>query len=272
MNCAAVQNQILMQTDPRELPPALREHVGACAGCREWARKAARLESALEGLPAPAAPERKKEEMLGELMQAEPVIRPLPAPAARRGFGLVAVQFLRRNAAYVGGLAAAVLVAVGTYALWPGKGPEVVQAQPTQKYPLLDKLVKRDAELARANSTTKKLEVLSGMAEDISTEARGMARIAPGSELRQMAGWYEKTVKEGLVRQAGSPRLEKEVTTGAERAKLLESLAARLDADAAAAEALARESPPDAQPALQRMAEAAREGKDSLRAAARGGK
>jgi hypothetical protein len=250
------------------LPPALREHVAACAGCLEWARKAARLEATLESLPAPVAPEQKKEAMLGDLMQAEPVIRPLPAFAARPGFGVVAVRFLRRNAAYVGGLAAAVLVAVGIYALLPKKGPEFVAAPP-QKYPLLDKMVKRDAELARASTAARKLEVLGGMADDISTETRGMARIAPGSDLRQMAGWYEKTVKEGLVKQANN--LPVGMST-AEKSRLLESLAAKLDADAAAAEALSRESPPDAQPALKRVAEAAREGKDSLRAAARGGK
>jgi hypothetical protein len=268
MNCAAVQNQVLMQADPRQLPAALREHVAACAGCLEWARQAARLEAVLERLPAPPAPEQKKEAMLGELMQAEPVIRPATHP----GFGSVAAQFLKRNAAYVGGLAAAVLVAAGAVWLFSGprtpRQPEMVK---TEKYPLLDKMVKRDAELARASTAAKRLELLGGMAEDISAETRGMARIAPGSDLKQMAGWYEKTVKEGLVRQAGNSRLEREMTA-AERAKLLESLAAKLDADAAAAEALSRESPPDAQPALKRMAEAAREGKDSLRAAARGGK
>jgi hypothetical protein len=270
MNCAAVQNQILMQPDPRELPPALREHVGACAGCREWARKAARLEAALESLPAPAAPEQKKEEMLGDLMQADPVIRPLPTFAARPGFGTLAARFLRRNAAYVGGLAAAVLVAVGAFWLFSGpRGPQQQEMVKTEKYPLLDKMVRRDAELARANSAARKLEVLGGMAEDISTETRGMARIAPGSELRQMAGWYEKTVKEGLVKQANNLPVG---MSAAEKAKLLESLAAKLDADAAAAEALSHESPPDAQQALKRVAEAAREGKDSLRAAARGGK
>jgi hypothetical protein len=207
--------------------------------------------------------------MLGDLMQAEPVIRPLPTFAARPGFGTLAARFLRRNAAYAGGLAAAVFVAVGIYAVWPGKGPEVALATPPQKYPLLDKMVKRDAELARASTAARKLEVLGGMADDISAETRGMARIAPGSELKQMAGWYEKTVKEGLVKQANNLPVG---MSAAEKSRLLESLAAKLDADAAAAEALSRESPPDAQPALKRMAEAAREGKDSLRAAARGGK
>ncbi len=271
MNCAAVQNQILLQSDPRMLPPALREHIELCAACREWARKAARLESVLQALPAPAAGQ-KKAELLGDLMQAEPVIRPLPTLATRPGMGQATSRILRRNAAYVGSLAAAVLFAVGISVLLLKKGPDVVMAPPTQKYPLLDKLVKRDAELARANSTSQRLEILSGMAGDISAETRSMARIAPGSELKQMAGWYEKTVKEGLVLQANSPRLEKEVTTATERARLLESFAAKLDADATAAESLARESPPDAQPALKRMAEAAREGKDSLRAAAHGGK
>ena len=51
----------------------------------------------------------------------------------------------------------------------------------------------------------------------------------------------------------------------AEKSRLIEVYAAKLEADAAAAEKMAGEVPPDAQPALRRMAEAAREGQKSLR-------
>jgi hypothetical protein len=261
MNCQAIQNQILALPDPRELTPALREHVLGCAGCQTWARKAARLEALLKQLPVPAAPREKKETLIGELMQAEPVIQPMATPAMRPGLGLVAVRFLRRNAAYVGGLAAAVLVAVGLYALWPTRTstPEMVQ---TQKYPLLERIVARDVELARADTPSKRLEVLSGMADDLATDTRGMARLASGDELKQMAGWYEKVVKDGMVPQAKNLPLH---MPEAEKKKFLDALAAKLETDATEAEKLAREAPQDAQPALKRMAETAREGGKSLR-------
>ena len=262
MNCQAIQNQILNLPDPRELTSALREHVLTCSACQAWARQAALLESLLEHLPAPPAPGDKKGALIAELTQAEPVIRPLATPAARPAFGLAAVQFLRRNAGYVGGLAAAVLVAVGAYWLWPKpQQPEVVTA-PTQKHPLLEKIVAGNTALARTNSTARKLEVLGGMADAISGETRGMARIAGGAELRQMAGWYDDVVKDGMLKQAANLPIDMRPE---EKDKLLNGLADKLKADADEAERLSREAPQDAQLALQRMATTARAGEQSLR-------
>lgn len=269
MNCQAIQNQILNLPDPRELTPALRGHVLTCSVCQAWARQAALLESLLERLPVPPAPSAKKEAMLGELMRAEP----LAVPAERSGFGSAALGFLSRNANYVGGIAAAVLVAVGVY--WYVNRPQNPQQQElvrAQKDPLLEKIVAGNTALARADSAPRKLEVLRGMADAISGETRGMARVASGAELRQMAGWYDDVVKNGMVPQAdklpnGMP--------AAEKAQLLEGLANKLNADATEAEKLSREAPQDAQPALQRMATAARQGEEKLRttaAAVRGGK
>jgi hypothetical protein len=264
MNCQAIQNQILGLPDPRELSPALREHVMGCATCQAWARQAARLEAILEQLPVPAAPGEKKEAMLGDLMQAEPVIHPMATPAQRPSLGLVAVRFLTRNATYVGGLAAAVLVAVGVYALWPRPtpGPQVVAA--TEKDPLLEQVVAGNAALARANTPAERLEAQNKMADSLAAYTRGMARIATGAELKESVSWYEQVVKDGML-----PTAKELSTSKDERKKLLDGLATRLNSDATAAETLAREAPQDAQPALQRMAETAREGEKTLRAAAR---
>jgi hypothetical protein len=269
MNCQAIQNQILNLPDPRDLTPALREHVLTCSACQAWARQAALLESLLEHLPVPPAPGDKKGALIGELMQAEPVIRPLATPAPRPGFGLVAVEFLRRNASYVGGLAAAVLVAVVAYSLWPRPQhpqPEMVQ---TQKHPLLEKIVASNTALARTTSPTRRLELLGGVADAISGETRGMARIASGAELWQMAGWYDDVVKEGMAKQVANlpDRMPEE-----DKIKL-ENVADKLKADADEARKLAGEAPPDAQRALQRIATTASQGEEKLRAAAaRGGK
>lgn len=261
MNCQAIQNQILSLPDPRELTPVLREHVLTCSACQAWARSAALLESLLERLPVPAAPGDKKEALLGELMQADPVILPMPTPASRPGFGAVAGRFLRRNATYVGGLAAAVLVAFGAYWMWPRTPPNPGQAPLVQKDPLLEKIVASNTAIARADSSKRKLEVLSDMADTIANDTRGMARIASGSHLRQMAGWYDDVVTNGLVKQA-----EKPIDLPAEdKTRFLTGLADKLKADATEAEKLSREAPQDAQPALQRMAATARAGEKAIR-------
>jgi hypothetical protein len=269
MNCQAVQNQILGLPEPRELPPALREHVLSCPECRAWARQAARLEVLLERLPTPPAPGEKKEVLLGDLMAVEPVIRPMAVLATRPGPGVLAVRFLQRNAMYVGGLAAAVLLAVGVYELRPTKTTVAVDDGPKAKDPLVERLVKRNVALARAETTAKKLEVLNGMADDIVTDARGVANLAPGADLQKMAGRYETVVKSGMVPRAKELKGQPLAMAPGEKTKLLESLAAKLGADAAATEKLAGEAKQDAQPALKRMADAAREGEKLLRDYAR---
>jgi len=275
MDCRSVQNQILGLPDPRELSPVLRQHVLTCKGCREWAQLAARLEGVLEQLPVPAAPGEKKETMLGDLMAAEPVIQTMPEPAARPGFGTTVLQFLRTNATYVGGLAAAVLVVVGIVrTMWPGTPTPKPEMVKTHKHPLLEKLAREDVAMARADTPAKKLEVLNRMAAIIANDqdgARGMAHIASGAELKQMAGWYESVVKSGMMKRAEDLQGQPTVPL-AEKKKLLEALAGKLGAEAAETEKMAAEARQDARQALERIAGAAREGEKALRDAAAGGK
>lgn len=261
MNCQAVQNQIIALSDPRQLSPGLLAHVAGCAGCREWARRAARLETLLEQLPVPPAPAEKKEALIGDLLAAEPVIRPMAVPATRPGLVTVAGRFLQRNGSYVGGLAAAVLVAVGAwYAIKPTpRQPEFVESQ---RHPLLERIATRNVAMARTDSPAKRLEVLGGMAEDLAGETRGMARVASPAELKDLARWYDKVVKDGLVRQA--KELPVHALTPTEKRKLMDGLAAKLDADAAEADRLSREVPQDAQPTLKRIADTARDGAREL--------
>ncbi len=261
MNCATAQNQIIALPDPRQLSVALRDHVLSCDACRAWASQAARLEALLTQLSVPPAPAEKKEAMIGDLMSADPVIQPMPTPAARPSFATVAGRFLRQNATYVGGLAAAVLVAVGV--AWYMNRP--VQVTPEfverQDHPLLKKMVARNVEMARAETPAKRLEVLGGMADEIAGETRGVARVASPAELIELANWYDKVVKDGLVKQSKDLK----DSSAPERKRLLDPLAAKLNADADAAEKLAGEAPPDAQPTLKRMADTAREGARELK-------
>jgi hypothetical protein len=261
MNCQVVQNQILALPDPRRLPPALLAHVEACDACRAWARQAARLEGLVAQLPAPLAPADKKGVLIGELLAADPVIHPMVVPARRPGLPALAWRAAVRNPRYVGGLAAALLIAVG--GVWLANRPKDVPpefVQP-QRHPLLESMVRRDVALARADTPAKRLEVLGGMAEDLAGETRGMARVASPAELKDLARWYDKVVTDGVVRQAKAlPPL----TDAGEQRRLLASLKARLEADAAAADALAGEAPQDSQPALKRMADTARDGAREL--------
>jgi hypothetical protein len=143
--------------------------------------------------------------------------------------------------------------------------PDVAQRQDD---PLLAKVVVANTALARADSPAKRFDALNTMADAFATETRALARVAP-DQLPDLASRYDKVVKHGMVTQA--ERLPVHMTAS-EKAKLLDPIAAKLGADAAEAEKVAAEAPPDAQAALKRLAETARAGEKSLRDAARGGK
>jgi hypothetical protein len=262
MNCQAIQNRILSLPDPRQIPDALLEHVAGCAGCRVWAEQAARLEGLLERLPVPPAPADKKSDLIADLDRG-----PVAVPA-RRPFA--APSFFRRNAALVGGLAASVAVALGAWLLLSGNGSAPIVARtPTPKHPFLEKVVKHDVALAKADTPAKRLEVFDGLAGDISAEARGLARIANAEELRDVAQWYDRVVKKGMMPQAEQLAGADLVVPPAERKSRLEALAGKLAATANETEKAATEVPQDAKPTLQRIATTARDAEKKLRELAR---
>jgi hypothetical protein len=226
------------------------------------------LEGLLARLPAPPAPRVKKEAVLGELMQADPVIAPMAVPASRPSYAAGATRVLRRNANYVGGLAAAVLVAGGL--AWHLNRPKPVTPEMVERqdHPLLKKMTGRNVAMARAETPAKRLEVLGDMAGDLAGETRGMARIAPPAELTELARWYDKVVTGGMVKTA--KELPPHALTVPEKRRLLDGLAARLEADADAADKLSREAPPDAQLTLKRIADTARDGARELTRAQQG--
>jgi hypothetical protein len=259
MNCQVVQNKIIALADPRLVPDALREHLAGCAACRDWAQQAARLEGLLEDLPAPAPPADRKAALVEQITLGAPIItRPLAMPAGQRESRLAA--FLQRNAVVIAGLAAAILVAVGIWNIFPrASKPDL--AQPIPDDPFLKKMVARDLDLAKADTPAKRLVVLGGMAEDLSVQARSLARVASADELRDLARWYDKVVKGAIVKQA--EKMHGVTLTPAEakaRAEMLGALTKQLGDSAAETDKLLNSVPPGAKPVLQKIADAARDG------------
>jgi hypothetical protein len=269
MNCQVVQNKILAEPDPRLLPERLRLHVAGCEACHAWAVQVARLESLLERMPAPAAPGAKKAALVGKLERGEPIItRPVAAPTVPSSQRVSPiVEFVRTNALVIGGLAAAVLVAWGAWALFPRNGPKPETAAIPDD-PFLRKMVERNLELAKADSVGKRMQVLSGMADDLSAQARNLARVASPEDLRDLARWYDKVVKDGLVKQAEN--LPVRTLTPAEeqaRTAALNALASHLNDTAAETDKLLGSVPPESKPALQKIVDTARHGQKKIEVA-----
>jgi hypothetical protein len=266
MNCQVVQNKILAEPDPRLLPERLRLHVAGCEVCRAWAQQAARLEALIEKLPAPAAPSAKKAALVGKLERGEPIItRPVTTPAAARAPRESRwIEFVQNNALVIGSLAAAILVALGAWALFPRNGPKPeIAAIPDD--PFLNKIVERDVALAKATTPEERLKILSGMAVDLSAQARSLARVASPEELRDLAKWYGKVVNDGIVKQAENlpTRIQAPAEEQARNAALT-ALTSQLGITAAETDKLLGSVPPESKPALQKIADTARDGQKRI--------
>jgi len=259
MNCGTFQNRVLSLPDPRELPGPLGEHASGCAACSAWWKTAAKLEGLLAALPTPAAPAGKKELLLDEL--AGPLIRPMSG-VARPGLAsrLWAIPAVRTFS----GLAAAVMLAVcGWMMIRPGPNGSTAEAKPSRD-PFLDCIVQRDLALAQARTADERLTVLGSLADDLSTEARSLSKIANPDELRDLSGMFQKVVNEGLVEQAR--RLPEHSLTRSQKHELWKTLSEKLRDAGRQADEAAKESPPHAQPALKTISETARDGQTKLKA------
>jgi hypothetical protein len=138
-------------------------------------------------------------------------------------------------------------------------------AERTPEYPLLKNVTQRQVALANADTPAKKLRALGGLADDLSAEARDLARVASADELQDIARWYGQ-VKENLVEQAQNIPLHAMVP--AEKEKEFQQLAKKLGETAAEVERVAAEVSPDAKPALQRIINTARDGETKFQALA----
>ena len=258
MNCQSLQNRILALPDPRQVPESLRPHLDACPACRVWWQQATRLERLLENLPAPPPPADKKAALIDDLTAAGPIIKSIPA--APRPAGRVSLA-ATRGAKAVAGLAAAVLIGIGGWQLIKPTGT-AIQAQTAPRHPLLEKVVQRDLALAKVNTPAQRLEVLSGLADDLSSETRGLARIGTPDDLNDLATWFQKVVADGIVPQAG--KLPPGMAAADKRA-ILDRLTAKLAEAGQEANRAVGVSPPQSHAALKKIVETAQDGQKKLR-------
>ena len=219
-----------------------------------------RLEGLLEQLPAPPAPADKKAGLVSHLTRGEPIItRPLALPAAPREFH--PIEFLRRNATLIGGLAAALLIALGAWALFPRNGPKSEMASIPDD-PFLKKMVQRTWR-SRRPTRLPSVSRCSAAWPMISRRRPATSPASPARmRLRDLARWYDKVVKDAIVKQV--EKMPVHAMPPAERQAQFKALAERLGETAAETDQLLGAVPPDAKPALQKIVDAARDGQKRL--------
>jgi hypothetical protein len=134
MDCQQAQDMILLSDDPATAVvggSALAQHVGGCADCQSLVARLTRIESVAAGLPAPVEGSQAARLRTLERVRAE---ERTPSPLRR----------LIRRPAFIGAIAASLLVALGITAwMWPDR-------QSVRQQAVVEELIDFDEALAAA--------------------------------------------------------------------------------------------------------------------------
>ncbi|MGL4422063.1 MAG: hypothetical protein ACRCZF_15450 [Gemmataceae bacterium] len=263
LTCDIAQNRLLVIVpEGRDLPAEVATHLSLCDRCAAYQTRLLELEAQMRNLPVPVeASEAAKLAFLEHLTEQGPVIKTLPMlPPARR----IRWADLRP---WVSSLAAAVVLGIGTYALFPTKRPKPIEPE-FARHDLLRQVVKLDTELAKLRTPTDRIPKLSDLADALQTESAGIYQAARrNDEMRSLAKLYETVITQGMIAQA------KQIQFAApgERKAVLTTAAERLAASANRTNALSATAPREAQESLARMIQAAETGRRELLKLAEGG-
>lgn len=154
-----------------------------------------------------------------------------------------------------------VIIGIGGFFLLTHKKPIGPELAEKPRHELLNKEMENVVKLAKADSAPDRLQVWTDWSNDIRLETRDLYKVAPADELSSLARMYDKTVQEGIVKQA---KMLPQHMDMAEKQKLLKNAMTKLDETAAEAERLHNEAPPPAQKYLKQIAESARDGRRKL--------
>jgi hypothetical protein len=260
--CDTIHNRLLALPDPTRLPAELADHLAGCDICTRYQARLLVLADDLRTLPAPDS-DAAKADFLDHLTAAGPVIKTIPTLVRPARFDW---HTLTKP---VGGLAAAIAVGVGLWALISGKQVAVAEP-PLARHELLQRVVAIDTDLSRLTDPKARVAKLTELAEAVHAETKAVHAAARGKdEMRSLAGMYQKVVADGIVAQA---RQINRFDPPAERQATLKQAASKLAAAAVETHQLANSpvAPPAARESLEEMARTAESGRAELLALAEG--
>ena len=170
MKCKQAQKHLLGSIRPDEPADDVQAHLASCPECRELQRQLLLVEKHVPMLPIPTSISGKAStiERLF-ILKIEDEYTRQSQRVQRSSIFLSRSSLLRWSA----GLAAAcVLLAAGLWALqnWPQTPGSIAEK------PLLDRLVERDLDLAKAETAEDRLNTLADLADDLHKETRALAK------------------------------------------------------------------------------------------------
>lgn len=270
MNCDAVRNRLLAVEVPGDMPEEVAAHFEGCEACRAWSRLFMQMNEALRQLPVPASEGVGKTVVLERIRAAKPAVslsanhkpvshaKPMPVdleaelPPKKFKPGAFAAKY------WPAGLVAATLL-IGVIAWISLRDRQPPQGNPQPADPMLESVVRLNVELAKAQSASERVDVLTRLADELNQEMRDIARAdATGENMQALELMYRKVVLQGLVVQA--KRVER-----SKREQVLGRIADSLAQAGKNAEQTATEAPEQSALRLRNAADIAREGVKELR-------
>ena len=129
---------------------------------------------------------------------AGPIIRSVPSLGTN---GFTFQQIWGYAAKTLAGIAAAVAIGLGVWAVLPAKKPAALEFV-AARHELLKKVVATNAALARTSDPKARIATLSDLAGNLGTETKEMLNAADAEDFASLATMYEEVVNKGLVNQA----------------------------------------------------------------------
>ena len=217
-SCETAQRQLLALADTGRPPPGVQAHLDDCSTCRDWQKRVALVDRAVQHLAVPTSS--VKSALLRQL-RSEPSRRQRlqwKAWQLTAAWSTVAVLlfFLLYNLAHTPG---------------PTPRPPVVQ---NVNDPWLDKLLEKHQALAQAAKARQQIEGLADLADDVRDQTQVMLRFLDARELRELANLYGQAIQAGVTRAGDLPKTE--------RRQVLEPIVQQLEKARVAAERQVKES------------------------------
>lgn len=269
MKCDVVQTRLLALPDVRRLPTDLREHVTGCRACVGFARGLSKLDALIPKIPVPASSPEVQVTFFEHIAASTPIITRFPTAPRRDSSGTLSAIWAKREQWQIAAGVAASLM-VGVVVWWfatttqTQPRPEVVKL----RHELLNREVKHLAALTKANTAQDRIAVWANFAQELQTEVKNVHLMAQGNEMVTLERMFDKTVNEGLIKQAATL----ENLTVADRQKSLTDAVSKLKAAEADAMTLANNATPTSKPVLNRMAKTAKDGRTQLETIIKSGK
>ena len=279
MNCETLHRQLLALERPDTPPPDLRSHLAVCAACRDWHARVLRVERAASALAVP--PPLEKAAFVARFLAegrttgtevVEDTGKDMPSvlqfvPPVQPGLASGVLKSskreraLRKMAVAVAMAAALLLVTFGIWA-WQRGGSTSGRSTATENLSALEQRLRDTPRWAEARTPNRRLEVLSGLADEVNGKAQSLARAGAMEGLASEVRLFREIIERMTGREASE-------IAPADRERVLRPLAdylARVGSDAGLLALQLAEEVPAAAPSVRELAAAAHDGERQLRA------